>query len=172
VTDSPNVELVRSIHAAWERSDFDSAEWAAQEIEFVWADGPNPGSWSGLEGMAEANRDWLNAWEQLNMQVDDYREVGYDRVLVLHQFSAHGKRSRLELGQMLRGDLVIAEASGDSNHRAFHLMRRYADRPIDLADATLVALAEERELTRIFTLDADFHIYRLKGRRRFEVLPA
>ena len=43
---------------------------------------------------------------------------------------------------------------------------------MDLADATLVALAEELEITRIFTLDSDFHIYRLKGRRRFEVIPA
>jgi predicted nucleic acid-binding protein len=73
---------------------------------------------------------------------------------------------------LLRGDLAIAEGSEDSNRRAFQLMRRYADRPMDLADATLVALAEERAITRIFTLDADFHIYRLKGRRRFEVIPA
>lgn len=51
-------------------------------------------------------------------------------------------------------------------------MKRYADRPMDLADATLVALAEERKLTRIFTLDADFRIYRIKGRKRFEVIPA
>ena len=51
-------------------------------------------------------------------------------------------------------------------------MHRYADRPMDLADATLVALAEERAITRIFTLDDDFHIYRLKGRRRFDVVPA
>lgn len=46
-------------------------------------------------------------------------------------------------------------------------MERYADRPMDLADATLVALADKR----IFTLDGDFGIYRLKGRRRFELLP-
>jgi predicted nucleic acid-binding protein len=43
---------------------------------------------------------------------------------------------------------------------------------MDLADATLVALAEERGLARIFTLDGDFHIYRIAGRRRFEVVPA
>jgi predicted nucleic acid-binding protein len=72
----------------------------------------------------------------------------------------------------LREDLVIADASPDSNRRASQLMRRYADRPMDLADATLVVLAEDRELTTIFTLDADFHIYRLKGRKQFEVIPA
>ena len=72
---------------------------------------------------------------------------------------------------LLRGDLLIAEATPESHRRAFQLMHRYADRPMDLADATLVALAEAREMTRVFTLDADFHIYRLKGRKRFEVLP-
>jgi len=50
-------------------------------------------------------------------------------------------------------------------------MERYADRPMDLADATLVTLAEERRLKRIFTLDADFHIYRLNGRQAFEIVP-
>jgi len=72
---------------------------------------------------------------------------------------------------VLRDDLVVANASPESNRRAAHLMERYADRPMDLADATLVALAEERNITRIFTLDTDFHIYRIRGRKRFEVIP-
>jgi predicted nucleic acid-binding protein len=71
----------------------------------------------------------------------------------------------------LRGDLNVASPSDATNARAAHLMERYADRPMDLADATLVALAEERDTKRIFTLDADFHVYRFKGRRRFEVIP-
>jgi hypothetical protein len=51
-------------------------------------------------------------------------------------------------------------------------MDQYADRPMDLADATLVAFAEEHGHRRIFTLDSDFHVYRLRGRQRFEVIPA
>jgi predicted nucleic acid-binding protein len=70
-----------------------------------------------------------------------------------------------------RGDLVIATPSAESTERAAQLMETYADRPMDLADATLVALAEERKITQIFTLDADFHVYRLKGRRRLGVVP-
>jgi len=72
---------------------------------------------------------------------------------------------------VLREDLVLAEASPASNRRAAHLMARYADRPMDLADATLVVLAEERGLSRIFTLDSDFRIYRINGRKRFELIP-
>lgn len=70
-----------------------------------------------------------------------------------------------------RQDLVIPELSGRTCARAAQLMGKYADRPMDLADATLVALAEERDDNRVFTLDGDFHVYRFKGRRRFEVIP-
>jgi uncharacterized protein len=72
---------------------------------------------------------------------------------------------------VLREDLIVASPSAEANARAAQLMETYADRPMDLADATLVALAEERDTNRIFTLDADFHVYRFKGRRRFEVIP-
>jgi predicted nucleic acid-binding protein len=70
-----------------------------------------------------------------------------------------------------REDLLVAAPSDAANARAANLMAKYADRPMDLADATLVALAEERDDNRIFTLNADFHVYRFKGRRRFEVIP-
>jgi predicted nucleic acid-binding protein len=43
---------------------------------------------------------------------------------------------------------------------------------MDLADASLVALAEERGLKRIFTLDDDFRIYRIHGRTSFDIIPA
>jgi uncharacterized protein len=72
----------------------------------------------------------------------------------------------------LREDLVVATPTATTNARAARLMETYADRPMDLADATLVALAEERGTNRIFTLDGDFHAYRFKGRRHFDVVPA
>jgi predicted nucleic acid-binding protein len=85
---------------------------------------------------------------------------------------AGGARGQDALWRLaLRGDLQIVAPSTRTVERTAALMKKYADRPMDLADASLVALAEERELTRIFSLDADFHIYRLKGRRGFEVVP-
>jgi hypothetical protein len=51
-------------------------------------------------------------------------------------------------------------------------MDKYADTPMDLADATLVALAEETGQRKIFSLDSDFHVYRIRGRQRFVVVPA
>lgn len=53
------------------------------------------------------------------------------------------------------------------------LMKRYADRPMDFADATLVRLAERESLSTIFTVDHDdFETYRIKGRTRFRIVPA
>ncbi len=85
---------------------------------------------------------------------------------------AAGWRGQEPLWRLVqREDLLVASPSPAVNKRAARLMERYADRPMDLADATLVALAEERGLKRIFTLDADFHIYRLNGRQAFEIVP-
>ena len=51
------------------------------------------------------------------------------------------------------------------------LMKQYADVPMDFADATLVYLAQREHLTTVFTIDSDFLIYRIGGRRRFRLLP-
>jgi len=50
------------------------------------------------------------------------------------------------------------------------LMRRYRDRPMSLADACLVRLAEMHPGGTVFTLDADFRIYRRHGNKVIPVL--
>lgn len=51
------------------------------------------------------------------------------------------------------------------------LMRQYHDSPMDLADASLVVVAERRNIRRIFTLDSHFRAYRINGTQPFEVVP-
>jgi len=52
------------------------------------------------------------------------------------------------------------------------MMNKYADRPMDFSDATLVHLARRESLTTIFTIDvADFSTYRIDGRKRFRIVP-
>jgi ketosteroid isomerase-like protein len=97
---SENLDLVRSIFADCERGDFSSAEWADPEIKYVFTDGPTPGTWTGLVGMAEVWRDWLSAWEDMNIEAQEYRELDDERVLVLGRYSGRGKTSGLELGPM------------------------------------------------------------------------
>jgi predicted nucleic acid-binding protein len=67
--------------------------------------------------------------------------------------------------------LILADLSNEAVERSAQLMDKYADRPMDLADATLVALAEEQGHRKVFSLDSDFHIYRIRGRLRFDVVP-
>jgi len=56
--------------------------------------------------------------------------------------------------------------------RSAALMEKYADSPMDFADATLVALAEERGITSIVTLDrTDFSVYRINSRKGFTMYP-
>jgi ketosteroid isomerase-like protein len=97
---SANVELVRSIFAAWERGGYSPLEWAHPEVEYVIADGPAPGAWSGLAAMAEAAGDFLSVWEEFRIVATDYRELDDERVLVLTQREWRGKMSGLDLGQV------------------------------------------------------------------------
>ena len=55
--------------------------------------------------------------------------------------------------------------------RVAELMAKYESVPMDLADASLVALAEERSLRTVFTLDRDFRIYRLPRGKSLRVVP-
>ena len=96
-----NVELVRSIYADWERGDFSSVEWVVHpEIEVVVADGPMPGTWRGWAGLAQAWRQWTDAWADFRAEPDELRELDGDRVLVLLRRSGSGKTSGLDLGEV------------------------------------------------------------------------
>jgi ketosteroid isomerase-like protein len=136
VTDSPNVELVRSIYADWERGNFHSVEWADPEIEYVRADGPDAGSRMGVRGMAHSFREWLSAWTEWGVKADEYLELDGGRVLVLTQFSARGKRSGLEVEQVWTKSATLFHVRGGVVSRLIV----YWDREHALAD---LGLAEE-----------------------------
>lgn len=90
-----------------------------------------------------------------------------------------GKRGGWALQEQLakfvqRKVVKIYEFSLEDNpqDRLFALMEKYADRPMDLADASLVVLAEVTGLKQVFTLDrTDFWIYRIHDRETFQILP-
>jgi predicted nucleic acid-binding protein len=86
--------------------------------------------------------------------------------------SAGGWRAQNALWALVeRGDLHVVELDESLRKRTRTLMAKYADTPMDLADASLVAVAEELGLKRVFTLDRDFRVYRFKGRAKFEIVP-
>ena len=74
---------------------------------------------------------------------------------------------------MQRGGTEIYHLEKEVLRRCRELMKQYHDLPMDLADATLVALADVLEVPKIFTLDhRDFSIYRFKQKRRFTIIPS
>ena len=74
-------------------------------------------------------------------------------------------------GMIEREALVLAELQPADIVRARALMEKHQDAPMDIADATLVAVAEARGLKRVFTLDTDFGVYRFRGKETFELVP-
>jgi predicted nucleic acid-binding protein len=73
----------------------------------------------------------------------------------------------------LSGGALLVPSSTMSLQRVRKLLDKYADLPMDFADATLVALAEELDCTSVFTTDrTDFSVYRIKGRKSFRILPS
>ena len=48
------------------------------------------------------------------------------------------------------------------------LIKKYGDRPMDFADATLMIAAEETGIREIISIDADFDIYRLFGKMKLK----
>ena len=72
---------------------------------------------------------------------------------------------------IIAGTLKVHTPSDGETLRALELMRVYRDRPMDLADAPLVALAETAGYTRIFSVDSDFYVYRLADGSALEVVP-
>jgi ketosteroid isomerase-like protein len=133
VTNSANLDLVRSIFADWERGDFSSAGWADPDVELVFADGPAPSKWTGLAGMAEGMREFLTSWGEFQVVADEYRELDRERVLVLVHRRARGKTSGLDVVEpRATGAIVYYVRDG----RAFRLII-YWDRDRALADLGL-----------------------------------
>jgi ketosteroid isomerase-like protein len=130
---SAHLDLVRSICAEWERGDFSSAEWAHPEIEYVSADGPSPGSRTGLAGMAASFHHFQATWEDFRVGAEEYRELDDERVLVLAHFRGRGKTSGLELGQMQTKVAALFHVRGGKVTR----LVLYWDRDRALADLGL-----------------------------------
>jgi ketosteroid isomerase-like protein len=131
---SANLDLVRSIYAAWERGDYGSTEWAHPEIELVAAsDGPDPGCWTGRAEIAQAWRDYLRVWEDHRSEAEEYREIDNERILVLISVTGRGKTSGMDLGQMQAQGANLFRIQGGQVTR----LVLYTDRDRALADLGL-----------------------------------
>lgn len=63
-----------------------------------------------------------------------------------------------------RGDLVLQFHLSDNLTEVMPLVAKYADRPMDLADACIVRMSELERDTKVWTVDrSDFSVYRRNG---------
>jgi len=93
-----------------------------------------------------------------------------EAMYLLHRAAGHEGQAALWRWRS-DGRLVFLDLTADEVDRMADLMAKYKDRPMDLADASLVVAAERLGTRRIFTLDRDFHIYRLSDGTGLEPVP-
>ncbi|GAB6091090.1 type II toxin-antitoxin system VapC family toxin [Spirochaeta dissipatitropha] len=65
---------------------------------------------------------------------------------------------------ILREGIILFEIQQKHISRIIELTKKYADLPMDFADATLVIAAEHTGIRKIISIDSDFDIYRLPGK--------
>jgi predicted nucleic acid-binding protein len=111
-----------------------------------------------------------NALERLELPLVTTWPAFTEAIYLLGQ--AAGWAAQAALWKMVQRDvLTLADLDRELMLRCVQLMERCRDHPMDLADATLVALAEARDLRTIFTLDDHFRSYRLSTRSYLDVVP-
>ena len=69
------------------------------------------------------------------------------------------------------GDLMVADLFPGDVPAIREVMRRYRDQPMDLADASLVRVAQREGVAEVFTLDKHFRAYRAARGRSFAIKP-
>jgi len=119
-----------------------------------------------------------SAGDQAHQRCTDFLKDYRGRLLttwaVLTEFShlAPSVAATLPLYQWIeRGGLDILPLGRDELISAIDWIERYADRPMDLADASLVVAALKTGCTNVWTLDrADFETCRLPGRKHFKLV--
>ena len=92
---------------------------------------------------------------------------------LFHLLGEHPKDVAAAWGLLRSGAVTILPITDEDLPAIETLIKRYHDRPMDFADATLVQLAQRESLATICTIDhSDFETCRINGKRRFHIVPA
>lgn len=78
--------------------------------------------------------------------------------------------SQAVLANIIKGNFRVPWSVENDAERVGFLLKKYNDVPMDYADACLVTMAEIYETNAILTLDGDFCVYRINGRKHFDLL--
>ncbi len=88
----------------------------------------------------------------------------------MHLLARLPKAQDALLGLLEKGALQIAFHVAEHVPELRALCRKYRDRPMSLADACIVRMAELFERHQVFTLDSDFSVYRKHGREALQLI--
>ena len=97
-------------------------------------------------------------------------EAVLTEVLYILNFSTKAQCAAIDF--ILEAVVDIVPLSIDSLKKAKSLMKKYADLPMDYADASIVCLAMETGMQQVVTFDKkDFGIYKLPNKKSFIIMP-
>ena len=117
-------------------------------------------------------RDQYHAWAAATLEGLEMPMVTCEAVLSEAPFlvsSSGGNPARL-VDFVASGVRIVRPVVAAAPAHIAALMRKYADVPMSLADAALVALSEDESDSTVFTADSDFQIYRRHGREAIPLL--
>ena len=92
-----DVEIVKRCLAAYLADDYDTAmSYLADDVVYDLRDFPDGEVYRGHDGVREAFRIWLGAWEDYRQEIDEIVALG-DQVLVCSRERGRGKGSGIQL---------------------------------------------------------------------------
>ena len=97
-------------------------------------------------------------------------EAVLTEVLYILNFSIAAQCAALAF--VLESVIEMVPSNTKSLKKTKNLMKKYADLPMDFADATIVCLATETRIQNVITFDRkNFSIYKLPKKQRFAIMP-
>ena len=128
------------------------------------------GPWVALIDRSEAKHTDCVQWLK-NFSGKLYStEAVLTEVLYILNFSITAQSAAIDF--VLKSVVEMVPADRQSLLKTKNLLKKYADLPMDYADATLVCLAMDTGIQNIATFDIkDFSIYRLPGKKKFNIVP-
>ena len=97
-------------------------------------------------------------------------EAVLTEVLYILNFSITAQSAALDF--VLQSVVEIVPSNTESLKKTKNLIKKYADLPMDFADATIVCLATQTGMQNIATFDKkDFAIYKLPKKKSFTIMP-
>lgn len=122
------------------------------------------------KGQGETHRQCVAAQQQLSAPLLTSWPCFTEAMYLLGRINGWGGQKLLWQFYRDKAGLECYQLDDDEISRMQELMEKYQNVPMDLADASLVVIAETTGLRQVFTLDSDFYIYRINNTDPFEVI--